>query len=104
MNLFRYLEQMIENVKKLDKKRYTASWNKLRHSWLSPIQYLLQQNHFSTGEDKLTERGGRATLCRRHAPTHLFMLIYEDRPHSIDQRRQQVFGGDIRPISDVRAP
>ena len=50
MNLTRYPEQMRENVRKLDVKRSTDSWNKIRDLRHTRIQYLLQQNRFGTGE------------------------------------------------------
>ena len=49
-------EQMIENVKKLDVKKATDSWNKIRDLRHTLIQYLLQQNRFGTGEDETIER------------------------------------------------
>ena len=56
MNLTRYPEQMRENVRKIDVKRATDSWNKIRVLRHTPIQYLLQQNCFGTGEDETIER------------------------------------------------
>ena len=56
MNLTRYPEQMRDNVKKIDVKRSTDSWNKIRVLRHTPIQYLLQQNRFGTGEDETIQR------------------------------------------------
>ena len=56
MNLTRYPEQMRENVRKLDRKRATDSWNNIRDLRHTLIQYLLQQNRFETGEDKTIQR------------------------------------------------
>ena len=67
MNLTRYTEQMRENVRKLDVKRSTDSWNKIRDLRHSPIQYLLQQNRFGTGEDETIQR---EEDVRRHAGGH----------------------------------
>ena len=44
MNLTRYPKQMRENVKKLDMKRSTDSWTKVRDLRHTLIQYFLQQN------------------------------------------------------------
>ena len=52
INLKRYPEQKRENVRKLDVKRATGSWNKTRDLRHTLIQYLLQQNRFGTGEDE----------------------------------------------------
>ena len=55
LTLTRLSEQMLGNVKKFDMQRATASWiseaniRDLRHTL---IQDLMQQNRFSTGEDK----------------------------------------------------
>ena len=43
---------MRENVRKLDVKRATDSWNEIRDLRHTLIQYLLQQNRFGTGEDE----------------------------------------------------
>ena len=56
MNLTRYPEQMRENGRKFDVKRATDSWNKIRESRHTLIQYLLQQNRFGTGEDETIQR------------------------------------------------
>ena len=56
MNLTRYPEQMRENVRKFDVKRATDSLNKIRDLRHTPIQYLLQQNRFGTGEDETIQR------------------------------------------------
>ena len=56
MNLTRYPEQMRENVEKIDVKRATDSWNKIRDLRHTAIQYLLQQNRFGTGDDETIER------------------------------------------------
>ena len=56
MNLTRYPEQMRDNVKKFDVKRSTDSWNKIRDLRHTPIQYLLQQNGFGTGDDETIQR------------------------------------------------
>ena len=56
MNLTRYPEQMRENVRKLDVKRATGSWNKIRDLRHTLIQYLWQQNRFETGEDETIQR------------------------------------------------
>ena len=64
MKLTRYPEQMIENVKKIDVKKATDSWNKIRDLRHTLIQYLLQQNCFGTGVDETIER---EEDVRRHA-------------------------------------
>ena len=56
MNLTRYSEQMRENVRRLDVKRPTDSWNKIRDLRHTLIQYLLQQNCFRTGEDETIQK------------------------------------------------
>ena len=56
MNLTRYPEQMRENVRNVDVKKATDSWNKIRDLRHTLIQYLLQQNRFGTGEDETIER------------------------------------------------
>ena len=56
MNLTRYPEQMRENVRKLDVKKATDSWNKIRDLRQTLIQYLLHQNRSGTGEDETIER------------------------------------------------
>ena len=56
MNLTRYREQMRENVRKLDVKRSTDSWNNIKDSRHTLIQYHLQQNRFGTGEDETIQR------------------------------------------------
>ena len=56
MKLTRYPEQMRRKVRKLDVKKATDSWNKIRDLRHSLIQYLLQQNRFGTGEDETIER------------------------------------------------
>ena len=56
MNLTRYLEQMRENVRRIDVKRPTDSWNKIRDLRHTLIQYLLQQNCFGTGEDETIQK------------------------------------------------
>ena len=56
MNLTRYPEQMRENVRRLDVKKATDSWNKIRDLRPTLIQYLLHQNRFGTGEDETIER------------------------------------------------
>ena len=56
MNLTRYPEQIRENVRKLDVKRSTDSWNNIKDSRHTLIQYHLQQNRFGTGEDETIQR------------------------------------------------
>ena len=56
MKLTHYPEQMIGDVKKFDVKKATDSWNKIRDLRHTPIQCLLQQNRFGTGEDETIER------------------------------------------------
>ena len=63
MKLTRCPEQMKERVRKLDIKKATDSWNKIRYLRHTLIQYLLQQNRFGTGEDETIEREEDA---RRH--------------------------------------
>ena len=55
MKLTRCPEQMREKVRKLDMKKATDSWNKIRDLRHTLIQYLLQQNRFGTGEDETIE-------------------------------------------------
>ena len=55
MKLTRCPEQMKEKVRKLDTKKATDSWNKIRDLRHTLIQYLLQQNHFGTGEGETNE-------------------------------------------------
>ena len=54
--LMNLTEQMTENVRTFDVKRATDSWNKIRDLRHTPIQYLLQQNCFGTGEDETIQR------------------------------------------------
>ena len=56
MKLTRCPEQMRDKVRKLDMKKATDSWNKIRDLRHALIQYLLQQNCFGTGEDETIER------------------------------------------------
>ena len=56
MKLTRCPEQMKERARKLDMKKATDSWNKIRDLRHTLIQYLLQQNRFGTGEDETIER------------------------------------------------
>ena len=56
MKLTRCSEQMKENVRKLDMKKATDSWNKVRDLRHTLMQYLLEQNRFGTGEDETIER------------------------------------------------
>ena len=56
MKLTRCPEQMREKVRKLDMKKATDSWNKIRDLRHTLIQYLLRQNRFGTGEDETIER------------------------------------------------
>ena len=56
MKLTRCPEQMKERVTKLDMKKATDSWNKIRDLRHTLVQYLLQQNRFGTGEDETIER------------------------------------------------
>ena len=63
MKLTRCSEQMREKVRKLDMKKATDSWNKIRDLRHTLIQYLLHQNRFGTGED---ETIGREEGVRRH--------------------------------------
>ena len=63
MKLTRCSEQMREKVRKLDMKKATDSWNKIRDLRHTLIQYLLHQHHFGTGED---ETIGREEDVRRH--------------------------------------
>ena len=56
MKLTRCPEQMREKVRKLDMKKATDSWNKIRDLRHTLIQYLLHQNRFGTGEDETIER------------------------------------------------
>ena len=56
IKLTRCPEQMREKVRKLDMKKATDSWNKIRDLRHTLIQYLLQQNRFGTGEDETIER------------------------------------------------
>ena len=46
---------MRENVRRLDVKRPTDSWTKMRDLRHTLIQYLLQQNRFGTGKDETIE-------------------------------------------------
>ena len=62
MNLTRYPEQMRENVRKLNVKKATDSWNKIRDLRHTLIQYLLQQNRFGTGDDETIEKDVRRRL------------------------------------------
>ena len=55
---------MTEDVRKLDVKRSTDSWKKIRDLRYTLIQYLLQQNRFGTGEDETIQR---EKDVRRHA-------------------------------------
>ena len=64
MNLTRYPEQMRENVRRFDVKQPTDSWTKIRDLRHTPIQYLLQQNRFGTGEDETIQKEEEV---RRHA-------------------------------------
>ena len=56
MKLTRCPEQMREKVRKLDMKKATDAWNKIRDLRHTLIQYFLQQNCFGTGEDETIER------------------------------------------------
>ena len=56
MNLTRYPEQMRENMRRFDVKKFTDLWNKIRDLRHTLIQYLLHQNRFGTGEDETIER------------------------------------------------
>ena len=56
MNLTRYPEQMMENVRRFDVKRPTDSWTKIRDLRHTLIQLLLQQNRFGTGEDETIQK------------------------------------------------
>ena len=56
MKLTRCPEQMKERARKLDMKKATDSWNKIRDLRHTLIQYLLQQNRFGTEEDETIER------------------------------------------------
>ena len=56
MNLTRYPEQMRENMRRFDVKKATDSWNKMRDLRHTPIQYLLHQNRFGTGENETINR------------------------------------------------
>ena len=56
MKLTRCPEQMREKVRKLDVKKATDSWNKIRDLRHTLIQYLLHQNRFGTGADETIER------------------------------------------------
>ena len=56
MKLIRCPEQMREKVRKLDMKKATDLWNKMRDLRHTLIQYLLQQNRFGRGEDETIER------------------------------------------------
>ena len=47
---------MREKMRKLDMKKATDLWNKIRDLRHTLIQYLLQQNRFATGEDETIER------------------------------------------------
>ena len=64
MNLTRYPEQMREGMRKIDMKRSTGSWTKLRDLRHTLTQYLLQQNRFATGEYETTVNEEH---LRRHA-------------------------------------
>ena len=64
MNLTRYPEQMRENVRRFDVKQPTDSWTKKRDLRHTPIQYILQQNRFGTGEDETIQK---EQDVRRHA-------------------------------------
>ena len=55
MKLTRCPEQIKERVRKLDMKKATDSWNKIRYLRHTLIQYLLQQNRLGTGEDGTIE-------------------------------------------------
>ena len=56
MKLTRCPEQMREKVRKLDTRKATDSWNKIRDLRHTLIPYLFQQNRFGTGEDETIER------------------------------------------------
>ena len=56
MKLPRCPEQMKERMRKLDMKKATESWNKIKDLRHTLIQNLLQQNRFGTGEDETIER------------------------------------------------
>ena len=56
INLTRYSEQTWENVKKIDMKKFTDSWTKIRDLRHNLNQYILQQNHFGTGEVNTIEK------------------------------------------------
>ena len=56
MKLTRFPEQMKERLRKVDLKKATDSWNKIRDLRHTLIQYLSQQNRFGTGEDETIER------------------------------------------------
>ena len=56
MNLTLCPEKMRENVRKLDVKKATDFWNKVRDLRHTLIQYILQQNRYGTGEDETIER------------------------------------------------
>ena len=96
MKLTRCPEQMREKVRKLDMKKATDSWNKIRDLRHTLIQYLLQQNRFGAGEDETIER---EEDVRRHvgghAPTNRYFLGYEDRSLSVDQRSHGVCDRDL---------
>ena len=65
MNLTRYPELMRENVRKIDEKRSTDSWSKIRDLRHTPIQYFLQQNRRrreeSMGQARMKRFRGRKT-------------------------------------------
>ena len=64
MNPTRYPEQMRENVRRFDVKRPTDSWTKIRDLRHTPIQYLLHQSRFGTGDDEPMQKEEDK---RRHA-------------------------------------
>ena len=71
MNLTRYPEQMKENVRRFDVKRPTDSLTKIRDLRHTPIQYLLQQNRFGTGENETIEMLTDLSLAMRTDPLAL---------------------------------
>ena len=105
MNLTRYREQMRENVSKFEVKRSTNSWNKIRDLRHTPIQYLLQQNRFGTGEDETIQRDEDVRRHNGgHAPANGSELSYEDRSLSIDQRCHGFRDGRIWTCTHVCVP
>ena len=64
MNPNRYPEQMREKVRRFDVKRPTDSWTKIRDLQHTPIQYVLQQSRFGTGDDEPIQKEEDK---RRHA-------------------------------------